>query len=183
LTGVAETNLNIENVVKTAQRQWKRSGLEEDLIDFQKAKRQRSSAIKKANRDLHRDLVSEVKEERDLWSLARWARNRGTQSAAFTPDIEKSDGVLADNTQGKAEALQEVFFSKPPDADLSDIPGFCYNAPQEPWVPITANEVSEAIQTTLPDKAPGEDKIPNCVLKVAAEVLTPLLTRIFNLSI
>jgi hypothetical protein len=50
-------------------------------------------------------------------------------------------------------------------------------------VPITANKVSKAIQTTLLDKAPKEDKIPNHILKVAAKVLTLLLTRIFNLLI
>jgi hypothetical protein len=168
---------------KGTQRRWKRSGLEEDLIEFQQAKQHRKSAISKANRDLHRAKVSEVKEEKDLWSLARWARNRGAESAAFTPDIERSDGPVADDIQGKADALQEVFFPKPPEADLSDIPGFYYNQPAEGWVPIVEREVQEAIRTVPPDKAPGEDEIVNRVLKVAAEIISAPIMYVFNRSV
>ena len=41
-------------------------------------------------------------------------------------------------------------------------------------------EVEEAIRTTSPDKAPGEDKIPSRILYEAIQELKEPLTRLFN---
>ena len=169
--------------VKRTQRQWKRTGLEDDLIEFQQAKQCRKSAIQKANRDLHREKVSAVRDEKDLWSLAKWARNRGARSVAFTPDLEMPDGTLTDDTQAKAKVFQDTFFPTPPEADLADIPHFRYNQPAEGWVPITEHEIREAFRDIPLDKAPGPDEIPHRVLKAVLEVLAEPLTMIFNRSV
>lgn len=74
--------------VKHTQRRWKRHPTEDNLREFQEAKRVRAKAISRANRDSHREKASEVKDEKSLWSLARWARNRSIPKAAFTPDLK-----------------------------------------------------------------------------------------------
>ena len=48
---------------------------------------------------------------------------------------------------------------------------------------ITEHEVHTAIQMVLPNKAPGEDQIPNRILKVAQKSLVPILTIVFNSSL
>jgi exonuclease III len=169
--------------VKRTQRRWNRVGsTERDLIEFQAAKRQRKKAISAAQRDIHRKKVSEVKDEKGLWALSRWTRNRGSKAPAFTPDIQKPDGTLADNTHEKAHALRQTFFPQPPEADLSDTHYFNYNRPAEAWTPIVEHEVREALRMAPPDKAPGEDDIPNRLLKLATDNLAPILTVLFNKS-
>jgi exonuclease III/ribonuclease HI len=172
------------NTVKYTQRRWKNHPNEDNLQGFQEAKQARARAIAKANREAHRDKVSEVTDEKSLWSLARWARNRSNLSAAFTPDLKDKQGILVSEVPEKMQILKEAFFPKPPKADLSDIQGYIYPpARGEPWVPITEHEVRTAIQIVPPDKAPGEDQIPNRVLKAVESLLTPILTKVFNYSI
>jgi hypothetical protein len=123
-----------------------------------------------------------VKNESNLWSLARWARNKGVTRNSCTPTIRTANWHMAQDTVGKAAAFQAAFFPKPPEADLSDIEGFHYLEPKE-FPRITEHEVREAIRSAPPDKAPGEDQLPNSVLKLASEALIPLITRVFNRSI
>jgi hypothetical protein len=55
------------------------------------------------------------------------------------------------------EALQETFFPKPPNADLSDTQGYIYPLAKGEWVPIIEHKVRTAIQIVPPNKALGED--------------------------
>lgn len=168
--------------VKRAQRRWKNWGGDEYWEELLQAKRHRKKCISKANTEQHRLRVSQVKDEKGLWSLVRWARNRGALQAAFTPDITKSDGTLAQDVESKAAALQESFFPTPPPADLSDIPGYQYSDVGT-WKQITQHEIREAIHMVPPDKAPGPDEIPNRILKMACQHMVPLLALIFNSSL
>lgn len=169
--------------VKETGRAWRRTGDAFDLIRYQEAKRIRKHTIKAAQTQAHRDKVSTVTDEKGLWSLAKWARTRDSNAAAFTPDIAKPDGTMAEDTAGKAEALRGVFFPQPPEADLTDTMLYNYPLPCEEWTEIVDWEVTEALRIAPPDKAPGEDGIPNRVLKAAVIVLTPTLTNIFNASV
>ena len=169
--------------VKRTQRRWlKPESTEEDLIEFQTAKRRRKQAIATAQRNIHRKKVSEVKDEKGLWALSRWTRNRGSRAPAFTPDIKKADGTMAEETEEKAEALRQTFFPQPPEADLTDTHYYNYNRPAESWTPIVEYEVREALRLAPPDKAPGEDENPNRILKLATDLLAPLFTFLFNKS-
>ncbi|CZT41068.1 uncharacterized protein RSE6_00750 [Rhynchosporium secalis] len=80
---------------------------------------------------------------------------------AFTPNIKKPDGTLADTTQGKAKALKVVFFPKPLEADLIDIHNYNYPMRAEKWIEINEWEVCEALREATLDKALGEDSILN----------------------
>jgi exonuclease III len=183
IPGFTEECRDVIDDVKYTQRRWKSYPNEDNLRDFQEAKQRRAKVVAKANRDTHRDKVSEVTDEKSLWSLARWARNRSTPWAAFTPDLRDKQGVVATETAEKMEVLKEAFFPKPPKADLSDLQGYIYPPARGEWVPITEHEVLIAIQIVPPDKAPGEDQIPNRVLKAVQELLTPMLTIVFNSSL
>ena len=104
-------------------------------------------------------------------------------TAAFTPDLIGTDGTVAEDLQSKCKMLQGVHFPKPPEADLTELDGYVYPRPKGDWVPVTEWEVSEAIRNSPPDKAPGDDQLPNRVLKAAATIITPSLTHLFNASL
>lgn len=79
------------------------------------------------------------------------------------------------------EILEETFFPQPRDADMTDREQAEYPEVRRDWHPITQQElVTNAIANLCNDKAPGEDRITNRLLKLAAPVLMPALTKIFN---
>jgi hypothetical protein len=94
---------------------------------------------------MHRERVSQVTNEKSLWSLAKWAKSRGNPRAAFTPDLKNKQGTLVSETSEKMKVLQEAFFPKPPKADLSDTQGYIYPLNRGDWVLITKHEVRTAI--------------------------------------
>jgi ribonuclease HI len=138
---------------------------------------------KKYAQRTHRDRVSNVTDERSLWGLAAWCKNRHIPQAASTPDIKRKDGTLAEDLQSKCAALKETLFPKPPNADLNDLEGFQYQPPKGKWVPIIPWEITEVLREAPPDKAPGGDTFPNRVLKATGTLLIPWLTIIFNASL
>jgi len=120
-----------------------------------------------------------AKDPQGLWKLAKWARNRGTASQAFTPAL-KNGGEEVTEPEEKAELLQATFFPTPPEADLDDIPGYVYPDPV-PMPPVTKRELQEAILRASVNKAPGPDGIPNQILHLALPQLLPLLLPLYNL--
>ncbi|KAJ5636972.1 hypothetical protein N7490_006851 [Penicillium lividum] len=102
------------------------------------------------------------------------------------PKRPLEDGSLAETNEQKAELLQEVFFPKPPEADLSDIRQQTHTSSNQiPFPPVTEQEVRDAIQRTPPDKAPGPDGLPNRVWRILLQVddFIRNLTSIFNACI
>jgi hypothetical protein len=59
------------NEVKHAQRLWKSRPTDFNRHELQRAKHTRASVISRANRDAYRERVSQVTDEKSLWSLAR----------------------------------------------------------------------------------------------------------------
>lgn len=178
-----EETIDAIKEVKRAQRRRDRNPTKENFVAFQVAKRDRDNLIKVANTETHREKVSEVTDERGLWGLARWARSRDIPQAAYTPDIKRKDGTMAEDLQGKTAALREILFPKPPDADLSDIDGYQYMNPKGQWVQVIPWEVSEVIRSLALFKAAGADELPNKAIMAGREILVPILTHLFNASL
>ena len=71
-------------------------------------------------------------------------------------DIGDTVSTLQYTIEGKTAALRDSFFPTPPPVDLKDLHNYQYTNPS--WAPdIKTWEVEEAIRTTSPDKALGED--------------------------
>ena len=79
----------------------------------------------------------------------------------------------------KAQILLNQFFPPPPDADLSDTHNFEYEQGFDTG-DITTHEIRQSILTAISDKAPGEDGIPNRILKSIIDLILPYLSIIFN---
>jgi hypothetical protein len=78
-----------------------------------------------------------------------------------------------------------VFFPQPPQADLSDIDSSLFPS-QLTFPAISQQEVVDAIKRAPPDKAPGEDGIPNRVWKLLVDnnrEFVAILTAIFDACI
>ena len=152
----------------------------EDLIDraYKDARNHKTHLVRKSLRNGHRQRVQEVTEDdRGLWKLSKWARNRST-GPATTPTLE-FQGQSMRTPEAKAAAFRETFFPRPPPAGLSDIETFLY--PEGlPFPPVTVEEVRHAIKRAPADKTPGDDGIPNRVLHWVLPVVDIYLTDLFN---
>ena len=170
--------------VRKAEKRYKGSGDPQDLEQYKALENLKKRTLRQALSDDHREKVSKTETIEDLWKLNKWIRNRGTIRTAFMPKIRDKDGIPQGENEEKAKALQQKLFPKPALADLSDIPEQLPEFPPPlPFLDITEHEVREAFRSSRGDKAPGNDNIQFKVLKIAAPVISPLLTQIYNASL
>ncbi|KAG0157846.1 hypothetical protein PDIDSM_5357 [Penicillium digitatum] len=118
-------------------------------------------------------------------------KSAGAYDQGVTPSI-KIPGGLAETVEEKAAAFQQAFFPVPPPADLSDIDSKVINHdPTEinrgpiRFPEITHQEIKQAVKASPPDKAPGEDGLPNSLWHKLIEIPTVLdtISRIYNACI
>lgn len=118
-----------------------------------------------------------------MWKACRYARNTAPRQACLPPLNRNLDPLsapdLVNSPQTKAKLLQTSFFPSPPKPDLSDISGYIYPTPA-PMPLITQKEIEKAIFKPAQDRAPGNDNIPNQILRLASPHLSLPLFYIFN---
>ncbi|KAJ5667630.1 hypothetical protein N7507_003494 [Penicillium longicatenatum] len=160
--------------------------------EYRTNRNKKGKTIKKALRDGYRSWIQDTIKAgpRGLWRVSKWARNRDQSGGgSIIPSLQKFDGSLAEIDEQKAELLRDTFFSKPPEADLSDIQQQSQTQSQShpfnnqiSFPSITEQEIRDAIHRTPPDKAPGPDGIPNRVWKILLQNdnFIRILTSIFN---
>ncbi|OOQ86154.1 putative reverse transcriptase [Penicillium brasilianum] len=172
--------------IKAARRQYRRytrTHDEEDWKEYTSARNAKGRVIGKAMKKGFRQWVRETVERgpRGLWKVSKWARTRDQGSTSSNiPTLHSQEGP-AETNQQKVDLLRQVFFPQPPQADLSDIDSS--SPPNQITFPaISQQEVIDAIKRAPPDKAPGEDGIPNRVWKILAENdhFVAILTAIFD---
>ena len=86
--------------------------------------------------------------------------------------------LLTDNDQKGAEFYKTFFLLRVDDTDNAD--GQEYLAPKFEFQPITDEQIHRAIRQLKSFKVPGPDGIPNEVYRAAADVLVPVLGRLFR---
>jgi ribonuclease HI len=157
---------------------------EETWEAYHAARNDKGRVIKKGLRQNHREKVEEAAQSpATLWRLAKWARNRHSQTPNVTPAlVDPATKQQAITPSEKAELLRKTFFPVPPDTDIEDIENANYPAPTA-MPPITTREIEEAIEEAAPLKAPGPDGITNKALQIASPWIKHHLTKIFNQSL
>ncbi|KAH7462407.1 hypothetical protein FOMA001_g18559 [Fusarium oxysporum f. sp. matthiolae] len=157
---------------------------EETWEAYRAARNDKGRVIKKALRQNHREKVEEAAQSpATLWRLAKWARNRHSQTPNVTPAlVNPATKQQAITPSEKAELLRKTFFPVPPDTYIEDIENANYPAPTA-MPPITTREIEEAIEEAAPLKAPGPDGITNKALQIASPWIKHHLTKIFNQSL
>ncbi|KAF5669922.1 reverse transcriptase [Fusarium denticulatum] len=151
---------------------------------YRAARNHKGRVIKNALRQNHREKVEEAAQSpATLWRVAKWARNRHSQTPNVTPAlIDPVTKQQANTPNEKAELLKKTFFPVPPETNLEDIENADYPVPIA-MPPITTREIEEAIEESSPLKAPGPDGITNRALQLASPRIKHHLTKIFNQSL
>ncbi|KAJ5195637.1 uncharacterized protein N7498_009075 [Penicillium cinerascens] len=179
--------------IKTTRRLRRRYAASQNNDDWQEytsARNRKGKVIAKASRAAYRKWVKDLTDEgpKGMWKVAKWARSRAEASSGSNiPALKKPDGSLADTNQAKVEVLKGVFFPQPPIPDLEDIQRDTREVDQIQFPPISVQEVRDAIRRAPPDKAPGNDTVPNKVWRLlAADDNSPfsnIITSIFDACI
>jgi Reverse transcriptase (RNA-dependent DNA polymerase) len=152
-----------------------------------RARNLKKRLVSKALRLNHRRRVQKATEQgpRGMWQLAKWVRTRaGAYESGVTPTLRNPDGALAETVDEKATFFQYAFFPAAPAADLTDIDDARY--PHQIEFPlIEKHEIERTVLQTPPDKAPGEDGIPNSFWHrvIQIPVVVDTLFEIFNACI
>ncbi|KAG0158942.1 hypothetical protein PDIDSM_6462 [Penicillium digitatum] len=179
--------------VRQLRRRHERTGDPYDKELYKAARNRKTRLIKIALRRYHRRKVQEVIEEGPggMWRMSKWARNRqGAYDRGHA--VNQDTRGLAETVEEKAAAFQQAFFPVPPPADLSDIDSKVINHdPTEinrgpiRFPEITHQEIKQAVKASPPDKAPGEDGLPNSLWHKLIEIPTVLdtISRIYNACI
>jgi hypothetical protein len=159
-----ECTAAIKETRRAFRRCTRRDATDEDWNEYKELRNKKGKLINKTLRNGFRSWVRQAIEDgpRGLWKVSKWARTRDQPSCRNVPALSIAGGPSAETNQQKAEVLRRAFFPHPPEADLSDIPST--RLPKQLDFPaITDQEVRDAIRRAPPDKAAGEDTIPNRV--------------------
>ncbi|SLM39698.1 Reverse transcriptase domain [Lasallia pustulata] len=161
------------------RRIWQHTRLDEDHQRYLETARAKQAAIRGGSLLWFRNRIAEAFEPKDLWKLANWARSNGDKPKGLPqlPDIRDGTGWATTN-ESKARVFTRQFFPPPRATNLSDMESCQYLPPLSISNDVTADDIRTELRKLKPDKAPGPDNIPNKVLKLAQEELTPLLTAI-----
>ena len=164
------------------RRVFTRTQTEEAWQEYLQAKNRKGKVIAKAKRTDFRERMRDAGEAQGaLWHTARWARQRaeGKATQIAIPTLRQGTEEAPD-PRSKAEMLKRTHFPPPVVAELSDIEDYRYPIEVEMSETLTDKEVTQVIQQTAKDKAPGTDWIPNRALHRVATVSPALLQRIFQ---
>ena len=101
----------------------------------------------------------------------------------MSPLINK-EGFLQSDSSKKADILNDQFQSEYTQENTSSIPNKGPSPhPSMPSIKMGLNRVINLLRDLNPHKAAGPDSIPTYILKVAAEEIAPVLSKIFQTSL
>lgn len=169
-----------QKVARKLKKKWQKLGTEEAWEVFREARNLKGRIIKKAMKEQYRLETEEACESpAQIWKRCKWSRDRCPKEACIPALNSHPPRTPPSHPADKAQILLDAFFPRLPDVDLTNITGVTYN-PCYQTGKITAHEIRVAITGSISNKAPGEDGIPNLILKLGIEQLLPHLYRIFN---
>ena len=168
-------------------REYLRSGSQEALDDYRKARNTYFIDIRKAQFEYegtrYQSLATEAGScPKKWWRLAK--EMLGMSQTSQIPAILVDDTVVTDDKE-KAEAFNKTYLES---ATLDDdgkepppVPEVGHNLLSE--LQITHDDVNKALLSLKPDKAFGPDGISPRILKEARPVIVASLCRLFNMSL
>ena len=163
-----------------------------DLVwsQFKKARNEVNNLVKKTKRDYFMMQINSAKRDpKNTWRLINELTSRKTSVNSHVKAI-KQEGVTLTNSADIANTFNNYFTTigdnlakKIPCSDVNPI---SYISPVNSafsFAEVSLESVLKTLKSINPNKATGPDNIPNKVLKMAAEILSPSLSAIFNRSL
>jgi hypothetical protein len=127
-------------------------------------------------------LASYPSGSKAFWSLAKSVESNFCHPSL--PPLLKPDGLLAHTAEEKANLFASLFAENSRlDAGTSIPPLLPNFGASMPDIKIHQREVLKTLRCLVVNKASGPDGIPAIVLKTCAPELSPVLTRLFRLSL
>ena len=165
-----------------AHRLAKRNRQARDWNRYKKLQAEAQRSTRKAHKGNMEDIVSQDLKENSkcFWSFIKSKR----QEASGVSALMNEDGYLQSDSSVKAEILNKQFQSVYTREDTDSIPekGPSPNQPMQD-ISINPNGVKKLLKDLKPYKAAGPDGIPTYILRLAAEELSPILSRIYQFSL
>lgn len=166
---------------KKLKRRWRKLGTEEAWEAFREARNNKARIIKKAMKLQYRTETENACDSPiKMWKRCKWSRNRTPREACMPALHSYPSRMLESCPKAKAKILINRFFLPLPAVDLSDIETPPNYLPSYHTGKITVHEIRSIILGSISKKAPGEDGIPNLILKLFIDSLLPHLYQIFN---
>ncbi|CAG4952044.1 unnamed protein product [Colias eurytheme] len=160
--------------------------LHEKKKTFNKAAKLSKKALKKARfdhiRHIGHKLTSYPAGSKAFWSLAKVVESNFSRPSI--PPLQKPDGTLAHSAKEKAETFAKLFAENSRLDSMNKTPPSIPNCGSVmPDISIRQKDVLHIMRNLDVNKASGPDGIPAIVLKTCAPELSPVLTRLFRLSL
>eukprot|EP00732_Lithocolla_globosa_P000417 Lithocolla_globosa_v1_NODE_127_length_6020_cov_51.448114.p1 type:complete len:867 gc:universal NODE_127_length_6020_cov_51.448114:3658-1058(-) len=162
----------------------------EDLKKKELAEKKASHVYKTAQEeyraDVEREIIDSKGDPKAWWSIIDRVTAKG--SHASIPVLEKTDNngniFTADTNKDKAEMLNALFVEKATVKDegveVPEVPKCTIHSVSK--VKFRVRTILRLLKQMKVKQATGPDNIPARVLKECAEVLAPILARLFQLS-
>ncbi|CAH0397242.1 unnamed protein product [Chilo suppressalis] len=140
----------------------------------------KSSDAQRVARTGH-ELLTHPTGSRSFWRLAKAVQHNFCQPSL--PPLRCPDGSLAHEPQEKADLLAKLFAANSRISDCNALPPTLpHCGTTMPDIKIRQRDVRAELQSLDVRKASGPDGIPAVVLKHCAAELSPVLTRLYQLS-
>ena len=152
-------------------------------VEHREACNKYSEAIKRA-KSTHWQEFLDSAQGADIWTANHYISNPtndGGRQRILTLKVTQPDDSPAEVSTNEEKALvfHRCFFPpKPPTTSVPDSPDYPPRVRYK--FRLTKSRLHRQISKLRPFKAPGEDGIPNVVLKESADLLVPYLLQIFR---
>ena len=147
---------------------------------FKRQRNRKAKVLSRAKRAYFRKRIEELS-ILEPWSSFKWAKKRDKGASNLSiPILKNNEGREAISLEEKAAFLREHAFTRPVEADLSDIIDYSYPRPLVVEDRLSTDEILAACLRTKPNKAPGPDEIPNLVIYLLARSRITILERLFQ---
>lgn len=172
---------------RAATRRCRRGGGTEAWRERKQTMKEKKATIEKAKQAYWRNAIHEASQKQEgAWRLAKWARTqsyRPPDPPGIPPLKYREGSAKATTIEQKAEVLAERFYPTP-EADLSDIRDATFtNETFREFGTIDDSvndeDVAAVLHSSKPWKRPGQDEIPNGILKAMG---TPIFRAIARLT-
>ncbi|KAL8609731.1 hypothetical protein ACOMHN_042770 [Nucella lapillus] len=176
---------SIRRAIRRKQRAHKKArmtGKKKDVDRYRRIQAQTRYEVRQASRKYMEDVVSEDyrTNSKRFWSYVKSKK----QEADGVAPLKDKQGFLRSNSQNKAEILGDQFRSVFTEEDTTSIPHKGPSPyPDMPPIRVSEAGVKKLLLNLQPCKATGPDNISAFVLKTTAQELSPLLTKLFQLSL
>lgn len=162
---------------KKLKRRWRKLGTKEAWEAFREARNNKARIIKKTMKLQYRTETENACDSPiNMWKRCKWSRNRTPREACMPALHSHTPRMPESCPKAEAEILINRFFPPPPTVDLSNIETLLNYLPSYHTGKITVHEIRSTILGSISKKVPGEDGIPNLILKLLIDSLLPHLS-------